>query len=557
MSNYLDIKNTLNYERITEYSSEAFSVFNSANVQFKSANGISNYCNRYNGSIELTYNVSSGATITGYSNYLYYRGKFQDSNIIVGLILGHSPYKDDTDILILRKATTPILDVEFKRITDADTTITFEYSPEGHRILVNGEEPEGLFYKKGDPSVPFHMLTYSDYFIMGRWLRGIIKDVKCIDGDTGETSIHYPINANSEYLEETVHNAVGTITPMPIYGCTNYVGYIEFPNIVKWGGEPATVPDHPFKEVDFDLTVAPRDEEIAFLNWKDTGLPAILPDGEWTSHTVDDVVRNEQCWCHSKALTCMSVLADLWGFRTMVTLLSPRHVIIAEHIRGGFNPNSGTPYATGYKNKDLPFMDMDNNIQIVRGIDSQTIGFDYDAGVYIPDEILSDTAILLLSEPITLDVEYAKVLPAEFADNAQCTPPISVAPTKEGTIAVERMAELQTSGIGGFTGYDNMSKNPEYQWSRWPANSSRIGDSSRPTFIYDGDQFFLCSVALTYGKFGFDNGKCITNKYFRGLGTTDAQAKIQKAMNDLDDRNGYTEHCELQVGTIPDWDYTK
>lgn len=433
----------------------------------------------------------------------------------------------------------------------------FEYSQDGHGISYNGIQQQ-IDYTNGSNTNAIYLgpLIQSFGFNIGSpALLGAIRNVEFGSGNTAK--LQYPLTNPKDYIQEVTHDNDGAFIEyaQSKYFSRNGLAHAQLPGYdsIPWikGVERPTfeIEEDSFQSIpDGLLDTPPTDEQWALFVDKTTGEPLIRLGEPWTSNnypiwtdiTPNDILRNPNLWYTSKAITSFSVLADLNDYKTNVILLSPRHALISEHIRGNWGED-------GYKTHELTWMDMDSNFQSTSAIDYEAIsGVSSDEGV----QSYPNISILLLDSPISLDVEYAKFLSEGYSNNSERKILTSVGPTKEGVFCIEQVAGMAITGLR----YPAITQ-AEYQWSRFNPtfNKGRVGDDSRPVFIYNGDEL-LFTVTLSwggdgttfpYGGYGSDG---MGNYELGGFGTSYMTRNIEEAMKNLDLRHGITSHYALQRG---------
>ena len=327
---------------------------------------------------------------------------------------------------------------------------------------------------------------------------------------------------------------------------------------------------------------------------------------------VSAIERNLDCWYNKKPITCFSVYGNIHSFNTHMTLLSPRHALIALHIfddfgtdtifGGAYRANSvngymhtltaatsaylykttqqlassgiyGEPVTNRIKQGAVAnmfgyFMDLNSNMQ--KGVIADFVAGSHpdDPGGWIYNPITRpikyrngvpvsgfggntngssphDMCVVLLKDPITLDVDYATFMTEADVDSLSAGHMISCGPSKEGTFNIEN-AGRHLNIVACPDPAD-----PLFEWTRWSnrnAHETRNGDSSSPSFIYNNNRLYLHvqhyhtqseiygnaikSVSQTTGQRALFKG--IQGKYARNW--------IQNAMNHLSDINGVPRH---------------
>lgn len=331
------------------------------------------------------------------------------------------------------------------------------------------------------------------------------------------------------------------------------------------------------------------------------------------------VERNLDCWYNKKPITCFSVYGNIHTFNTHMTLLSPRHALMAFHIFDDFaqdtifggaykaNPANGymhtlTAATTAYRYKTTQqlassgfygtpitnrikqgasagmfsyFMDLSSNKQ--KGIVADFVAGTHpdDPGGFLHDPVSRDyvyrdgvavsgydgssdltsdydMCVVLLKDPITLDVDYATFMTDADIDTLSAGHMIACGPSKEGAFCIEN--------VGRHLGVNVCPDpaDPLFEWSRWSnrdAHQNRVGDSSSPGFIYNNNRLYIHQVALTVPSNIYTTRPASvsmesvgTPKLFKGLQGKYARNWIQNAMNYLSDINSVPRH---NLVTIP------
>lgn len=442
-----------------------------------------------------------------------------------------------------------------------DSTVRFIFSPSGHSIEINGETAN-VEYISGNSDQPTeikelqNIYTYS-FSNVGNYSNGFIYDFKLVDSVSGAlVDLSHPNKPYANYIiSKTDDKRKYYIESDGI----NQLGFYDSPLWVE-NTFVEDIKEAPFAKIpDSILDKTPEDSDRYYLLDKTTGEPYIprLPDGwqypYFSEKPPSELTRNPNCWYYKKAMTCFSIWSDWHGFSGHLTLLSPRHALISEHIRDDFGPNEGTPFSTGYKYRSISFMDLSGNYQTVKPIDSITLGYNYETSGY--DHYQYDLAVLTLDNEITLDVDYASFMTDSDIDNFDYRMvEYGCGPSKEGIFSLERLYQnfcLGTRDV--YLRYGNESpKDNTFYWSRYNNKYGvidRVGDSSSPGFIYHDEILYLMFLAWTQGRIPFSLGtdsNSINGSAINSLRTTNIKSLIQQAMNDMDDRNGYTEHFTIQ-----------
>ncbi len=204
-----------------------------------------------------------------------------------------------------------------------------------------------------------------------------------------------------------------------------------------------------------------------------TALPYFLVYPQ-TAFATNALVANPDCWASDIDLSCESPWNDEAKNRKSGTLVSPIHMLLANHHKP---PEPGTnfwfraPDGTVYV----------RSIQAKRRI------------VSTPD---TDLVVALLDEPLPSAIVPAKILPENFREHLSSglgLPAVSL--DQEGKILVSEIVDLETDE-------DAEEELPSLAASRAPLNPTRAtfyetlvaGDSSNPKFLLLGDQPVLLSI---------------------------------------------------------------
>ena len=204
-----------------------------------------------------------------------------------------------------------------------------------------------------------------------------------------------------------------------------------------------------------------------------TALPYFLGYPQ-TAFATNALVANPDCWASDIDLSCESPWTDETKNRKSGTLVSPIHVLLANHHKP---PEPGTNFW---------FRAPDGTIY-VRSIQAkQRI-------VSTPD---TDLVVALLDEPLPPTIAPAKILPANFREHLGTglgLPAVSL--DQEGKILVSEIVDLETDE-------DAEEELPSLAASRAPLEPTRAafyetlvaGDSSNPKFLLLEDQPILLSI---------------------------------------------------------------
>jgi hypothetical protein len=416
--------------------------------------------------------------------------------------------------------------LKYKRPTGL-AVIRLSFTATSNTLTINGN-PVDVEYIEGSSSTGMELPSTITEVQFSERMVGFCNNLKVHDGAT--IVLDYSSSVNGATYTESVNNAHGVYVELGFPDLASTVERVGFNDVPYWTLNRYVAPteDSPFDGLDIDLTKTPLDSERAYL--LNQGSPLIFENDpfntspSWADISIENLRRNPNCWYHSKAMTCFSVLSRYHGFAGHVTALSPRHGIINEHIRNDFGSS-----------QDVWFMDMDDNYQKVNYIDHENI-----AG--------TDVTILLFDNTLTVDIDYATFLTDADSNAYNSRGARSCGPSKEGIFSIERESQMCASGLP-FP----MDEQPEYEWSRFSNGhnnaTNRSGDSSSPTFWYHGSVLYLFQTALFQSGFPYDgsasNSSCINNPEDRGYNNPTFKASIKTAMDALDDRNGGLTHYNL------------
>ena len=235
-----------------------------------------------------------------------------------------------------------------------------------------------------------------------------------------------------------------------------------------------------------------------------TALPYFL-DYPQTAFATNALAANPGCWASDIDLSCESPWNDEAKNRKSGTLVSPIHMLLANHHKP---PEPGTnfwfraPDGTVYV----------RSIQAKRRI------------VSTPD---TDLVVALLDEPLPPAIVPAKILPENFREHLGSglgLPAVSL--DQEGKILVSEIVDLETDE-------DAEDELPSLAASRAPLEPTRAafyetlvaGDSSNPKFLLLGEQPVLLSIHW------FDNHAGASIRRYADL--------IDAAMTNLSPNLGY------------------
>jgi hypothetical protein len=396
-----------------------------------------------------------------------------------------------------------------------NSTFRMEFSPTGNVFYVNGAEVVPT-YSTGSASTSIAVPN------------PIIGDVSLINISASVSSVAFGDITNDLALFRltdgegtTAHESIGGLDETiqnPTWKIENsHTGIVRFPI---------------FSEFGINFPTPPTDEQWAM--YVDSAGDAIKHDGDWSAYSKDDIFRNPDFVMNIKPITCLSIWSkDSSTYRFPATLLSARHVLLADHV--------GTSVGT-----EFTFSDLANNKQTVTLLDKTNVAGDLTVGI--------------LSADITLDVDYATFLPASFVtnylsrENADLWDLPAISPSKEGIMSFDRCLRIVDSGVHCQSGlFYPIKSQSQYGWNSLSINADRTGDSQRPNFIYHGNTLFICGLNYQSGTVGYFESPTRA----LGAGRTspsvndgDYMASIKTTMDALDATHTRTPSYDLIVGVI-------
>lgn len=195
------------------------------------------------------------------------------------------------------------------------------------------------------------------------------------------------------------------------------------------------------------------------------------------NHSTPSYVRNANVWCADLDLTCISPWNSSGGAQRAVTLISPRHVIMAAHYEAGVGAT-------------VRFVKMDGTVV------TRTMTALLRHPSYVP--YFPDISIGLLDSDVPAGISFAKVLPDNWDAYLPCLVTGGVMVAAMG-LDQEEKATLQDLSILGNTAT-----------FRTPADTKRaalyedkiVGDSGNPAFLIIGGQLVLLTVWNSSGAGG-------------------------------------------------------
>lgn len=225
------------------------------------------------------------------------------------------------------------------------------------------------------------------------------------------------------------------------------------------------------------------DMRIKTLNQKFTNFKVFYVQ----HHATPRYERNTQCWAYDFDMTCVSPWNSTGENLRAGTLITPRHVILANH----FNVK---------RNDSIRFITKDNQI-----IQRKVIGGGVSNDGYYPD-----IHIMTLDSDVPSTIKPCKFLPANYADyipnNGNGIPLLAFDQEEKALVA-------DISHINAATGQHSFLLKQPINSSRLNFNEAIIsGDSSNPAFLIINGELALIGV-FTWG--GFGGGSSLT--YFANL----------------------------------------
>lgn len=225
------------------------------------------------------------------------------------------------------------------------------------------------------------------------------------------------------------------------------------------------------------------DMRIKTLNQKFTNFKVFYVQ----HHATPRYERNTQCWAYDFDMTCVSPWNSTGENLRAGTLITPRHVILANH----FNVK---------RNDSIRFITKDNQI-----IKRKVIGGGVSTSGYYPD-----IHIMTLDSDVPTSIKPCKFLPANYDDyipnNGNGIPALAFDQEEKALVA-----DIQTITSSSIT--HNFSLKVPTDAARLNFNESIIsGDSSNPTFMIINGELVLLGV-FTWG--GSGSGSSLT--YFANL----------------------------------------
>lgn len=209
----------------------------------------------------------------------------------------------------------------------------------------------------------------------------------------------------------------------------------------------------------FDIISTGFDALLAAAAPPATSLP-IYTTQDFSTQTY---VRNPDCWAASVDLTALSPWNQLGANTRAGTLVSPRHIVFANHYALSFAPG----------NNDIVFVTADN-VTVTR----QVVGMAWAGG---------DIRVGVLDSDVPPEIGFVKVLPQNWPDylwKAQRLPMLAL--DQEEKALVRDMVNLQPT-------FMNVSHTNPISPLRIPFTENLIGgDSGNPAFlIIDGEAVLI------------------------------------------------------------------
>lgn len=404
-------------------------------------------------------------------------------------------------------------------------TYRIELSPSGNVHKVDGVQVTPS-YSIGDASstAAFGFIGSS---INSQAFGGSVFDIKF--GDISIDLAHFPImDGSGNALSEIVGGIDGSLS----------LDSGQSPSWIEESAKISTLNFPIFSELPEVFGDDPTNSQWAVFATKD-GTP-IKHSGDWSSYGYGDIFWNENALINSEDITCMSVWSEISEtYRFPATLLSPRHVLLSEHV---IDDDAGR-----YAGAGIEFLSSSGQRQRTTLLDSENVSGDLTIGI--------------LEDDITIGVEFAKFLPESFVENyvldgayrfLQDWPAVCV--TRDSIYSLERCVGLFLGAtIGAHNGFRySASRHAQYNWSRYSISDVRTGDSQRPQFIYNGDSLFLIGAAFSVG----DIGKLpYSGSRTAGTGTISPSVHVEldamkSTMDSLDTLHERSPSYELVRGTI-------
>ena len=420
----------------------------------------------------------------------------------------------------------------------SQSTIRFSFSTSGLVLSIGGVGNE-LDFTVGDSSTAVEIPASGSQIIFNRQITGFIYDLVISDESNVLVDYTGANDLGTSVYTELVNSANGVVeewySPSDLAVQIEKYGYQNIPywTVNRYIENP---PTSIFEDLPIDLSDEPLESEIAFLRYRDTKqpyLPTQLSGNQYPiwDEQVSNLERNPDCWYYKKSMTCFSIWSNLQSFAGHATLLSPRHALVSMHVFDDFDgsPMDGTIARPNALAKQYTFEDMSGNQQTVSGLDYEFI--------YSSLVLQSDMVVLLLSEEITLDVDYASFFTDSDFASYNYRDVTGCGPTKEGYFCIEDVGQIHVIGLS-----EPIESQDKFKWSRYnnPSNDvDRVGDSSSPYFIYNGDTLYFVAIASTKTSYPYTiNGECVANFIPDSWNDATRKAGIETAMDALDLRNG-------------------
>lgn len=519
--------------------------FNSGQAEIDLSAGGEHIAGISNGYIEFTYANREQVIGSMFDEFYFQITGNSQSISMYDYAKSHEGTARASDITVLQITQSFVTVLRCEFTLPARGTFRLEFSPSGHAIFIDDVQVTPVYRLRenqlldddaGSSSFPIEIPPSIDTFVFSSGIKGNYYGFIVADGAT--PSVQYDGTDGASVFTESVYAAHGIFGHYEWSGAftRELVGLQEYEytkNLYKTSTGRLT------DSIYADIDSTPADADRAYLKYKDTGLPIISDAGsdpypDWSSIPISNIARNEACWYYKKAMTCFSVKSEFAPYSAHVTAISPRHGIIAEHVRDDF-PST-------WQDKKFWFMDLTGNYQEVKAIDYELAGDELTNG-----EATNDLCILLFDNQITVDIDYAAFMTDSSVTSYNHIDSYACGPSKEGIFSIETESQLAWSGLK----YP-ITEQPEYQWSRYNnpnGDTGRIGDSSSPAFLYNGEDLILLYSTLFVGSYPYSSGLSFSfstsSPIDLGFSNPNLKGSIKTAMDALDDRNGILTHYNL------------
>jgi hypothetical protein len=206
------------------------------------------------------------------------------------------------------------------------------------------------------------------------------------------------------------------------------------------------------------------------------------------NHAGSVYVRNADCWATDVDLTCISPWNSTGGNKRAGTLISPRHIIFAEHYPIGVSAT-------------VRFVTADN-VVVERTVTAvQNVG-----PANAEDNYASDFCIGLLDSDVPETITFAKVLPADCGDYLPSMIPITSADWVLPALYLDQEEKALVTSWWGTVPQALTRVLTEKVSFRVPSDATQLsffediidGDSGNPQFLIIGGELVLLGT-WTYG----------------------------------------------------------